>query len=107
MKSGKLTKRISIETFTESQSGTGEVSKAWVLLATRWADPVPLSGREYFTGKQIESDISIVFKIRYDTIVSATSTKMRVNYKGSYYDIESVINLEERNKELHLMCKSI
>lgn len=106
MKAGLLKKRISIQTFTDAQSPTGEVTQDWVELASRRARIEPLSGKEFWSGQAIESEINIKFIIRFDNSLANLNTKMRVLYNGGLYDIESVINPGERNKELHLMCKT-
>lgn len=102
MKAGRLNKRITIQTATEAQNTYGEPIKTWAEYVTAWASVEPLNGREYWSAKELNAEITIRFRMRY---YDGVTPKMRVVYDSRNFDIESIINTNESNVELLLMCK--
>lgn len=109
MKAGNLRHYITIQNRTETDNAYGE--REWVFAdwQSMWASVEPISGREFFQVAQIESSISARIRIRY---YPGITPKMRVKHAygwegeeiTDYYDIESVIHINERLREMHLMC---
>jgi len=66
-----------------------------------WARVEPLSGRELFQAQQIQASINTRFTIRH---ITGITPKMRISYDSKNYQIESVINTNEQNREIQLMC---
>ncbi len=105
MNAGKLGKLITIQQQSATQDEYGAQIVTWSSFGIdRWAQVEPLRGREYFTGKQIQSGIDTRFTIRY---IAGITPKMRILYNSLSYDIESIINIDERNRELQIMCSRI
>ena len=74
----------------------------WQTLATVWAEIKPISGREYFSVQQVQSEVTTQIWIRYRKDIEPT---MRVTYQDKHYEIVSVLNYQGLNKTLQLMCK--
>lgn len=104
MNIGDLRHRITIQQPVESSNTFGEVEKTWQDVATVWASIEPLRGREYFDSQQINAEVTTRIRIRYRPGIKP---KMRVVYGERIFDIQSVIDVEERHKEIHLMCKEV
>lgn len=104
MKIGKLRHRITLQEYTSSRDSFGAEVETWSDTATVWASIEPLSGREYFAAQQVNAEISTKITLRYRSSVKPT---MRVLYEGRVYEILSVINAGERNRELILICKEV
>ena len=105
MNAGKLRKLITIQQQSATNDEYGAQIISWSSFGIdRWADVEPLQGREYFAGHQFQSKIDTKFTLRY---VAGVSPKMRILYNSLSYDIESVINVDERNRELQIMCSRI
>ncbi len=105
MNAGKLRKLITIQQQSATQDEYGAQIVTWSSFGVdRWAQIEPLSGREYFAGQQFQSKVDTKFVLRY---VAGVTPKMRILCNSLPYDIESVINIDERNKELHIMCSRI
>lgn len=105
MNAGKLRKAITIQQHTNTSDEYGAQVLTWSSFGTdRWAQIEPLNGREYFAGQQFQSKVDTRFTIRY---VSGITPKMRVFYNSMAYDIEAIINIDERNKTLQLMCSKV
>lgn len=104
MQSGTLRHRVTLQSFTTSPDVYGEPIKTWADLATVWAAVEPLRGREYFQAQQTHAEVSYRVRIRHRADILPT---MRVLHAGKTLEILSVINIDERNRELHLMCKEL
>lgn len=101
MNAGKLRKLITIQQQGISSDEFGAQVITWSTYYIAWADAQPLQGREYFAGQQFQSKVDTKFVLRY---VAGVTPKMRILCNSLPYDIESVINIDERNRELHIMC---
>ena len=102
MKIGKLRHRILIEQAAETRDADGSVIEAWSAYATVQASIEPLSAREYFAAQSTQADVTHRINLRY---LAGVTPKMRVSYGSRLFDILSVINVGERNRELQLICR--
>lgn len=102
MKIGRLRHRITIEQVAEAQDTDGAVLESWTPYTTVQASIEPVSGREYFAAQSTQADVTHRISLRY---LSGITPKMRVNHTSRIFDILSVINVGERNRELQLMCR--
>lgn len=87
-----------------STDAHGQPSGAWVTLATRAMSIEPLSGALLFAAQQQHREITTRIRLRwYDVPVDAD---LRVKRGSTYYYVQSVINFQERNVEMQLLCRS-
>lgn len=101
MKTGTLRHRVELQERTDTQDGTGQPIPAWATYATVWAAIEPLTARELIAAKQAQSEATTKIRLRY---VSGVDHTDRVVFGSRTYAINSVVNPDERNRELHLMC---
>lgn len=87
-----------------AQNGYGERTTTWSTVATVWASVEPLRGREFFDAERVQSEISHRVRMRYR---SGMSSKLRVLLGSRVLQIEVVIDVEERHRELQLMCREM
>lgn len=104
MNIGKLRHRITLQKQINAQNDYGAFVTQWQDIATVWAEIKPLSGREYFSAQQVQSEVTTQIWLRYRNDIEPT---MRVTHNGKHYDIISVLNHQGRNKALQLMCKDV
>lgn len=108
MRSGRLRQRITIQNKASvSQDGYGEETITWGDYHTCWAAVEPLRGGEYYEQEMAGADVSTRIVIRWPGSSKEITPEMRVSFDGAYYDIQSVILVEERNREVHLMCREV
>lgn len=103
---GDLRHRITIQSVTNTQDlESGEIHQTWATFAERWASVVPaetLSQRhEYWEAAQEQVKLTHVVTIRYTAGVTAA---MRVLFGSRVLDIQTVVDLGERNKTMELLC---
>ena len=102
MQAGKLRHRIKILKAVDQRGATfGEAKLAYETVAIVRAAVIPLAGKEFWGAAQTEAGISHRIEIRY---LPGITPKHRIEFNGRIFEIVSVLNLEERNREIHLMC---
>lgn len=110
MFSARLAHRIDIDMSAPSQDAVGGVVTQWVpWLEGEPASVEPLRGQELWAAAQVQSKLSVRIRIRWRPGVLTT---MRVRHRVSVdspavervYAIEQVIHVNERRRELQLMC---
>lgn len=101
----RLRHKIVIQSRTETRGTTGEVVETWGTYLVARASVEPLIGREYFQAMQEQSESKVKFRLRYSGLVDAVNSRgYRILWKSNIYDIESKINVFERNKEILIMA---
>lgn len=103
MRIGKLRHRVQIQIDIGTQEGTlGEPIPNWQTSVSRWASIEPLEGREAFLARQQFAQIPVKFRLRP---VPGLAAKMRLRLSdGRTFNIESVANLEERDREYEVLA---
>lgn len=104
MKAGTLRERITIQTSTVTTDANGISTEAWTTFSTVFAAVEPLTMREYLSAAATDSKIDTRFVIRYLTGVLPT---MRILYNSKYYNIISIINVSERDRELQILASEV
>jgi len=66
-----------------------------------WANVSPMTGREYEESQKIRAETTYKISTRYFPDITAD---MKILYGKKTFDIVSVLNLEERNTELQIIC---
>lgn len=102
MKIGKLRHRAILQRKEITQDELKQQTETWVDFAYIWAAIQPLAGREYFSARQENAEVTTRITIRY---LKDVKPDMRVMFNEKVYEILSVINQDERNISLVLMCK--
>ncbi len=101
MRAGPLRCRVTIEAPVEAQGSDGSIVTTWETFTTAWASIEPIIGREYFTQQREQATVSHKIRMRY---VPGITHKMRVVWGTRFFEIESVLNVGERDREFVLMC---
>ncbi len=101
VQAGKLRQQVTIQQLVTAPDGLGGTTTTWQAFATRWAAIEPLTGREYFDSQQTTSKVSTRIRLRY---LAGVKPAMRALYGARIYSIEAMINVEEKNRELQLLC---
>ena len=100
MKAGALRHRITIQRKLLGVDGFGGPSPTWETIASVPASIEPLQGREFISAQAVQSEVTGKIRIRYRPDVVAAN---RLLFGSKVYNVLSVINTEERNRELVFM----
>lgn len=104
MRAGQLRQRVTIQEKSVTRNSYGEEVITWSDVATVWASVEPLSGREFLDAQRAGAEVTTRIRIRYR---SGIAPEMRVTYGDHVYDIKAVIDVEERHREIQLMCREV
>ena len=102
MEIGRLRHRITLMRQVNEINDYGATMTKWKSIATVWAEVKPLSGREYFSAQQVQSEITTQIWLRY---IEGIKPTMKVKFGKREFEILSVLNTQERDVSLQLMCK--
>lgn len=101
MNIGKMRQRITFQRQADEKDRAGGYTDDWIDVATVWAQISPISGKEYFTQMR---EIMISHKI-YCRYRPGINPRMRIVFQKRIFRIISVINWNERNEGLTIMCE--
>lgn len=99
---GKLRQSFTIQLNTPTRTAAGAEVDSWATFLTVHGSVEPLVGREWFANNTTQQRVSHRVRMRYQ---AGVLPKMRILYDSRYLVIESVINVEEKDRELVLMCQ--
>lgn len=91
--------KVTIQRSSESIDGYGGAVPTWSTYKVIWAEVKPLQGREYYQSQQINSEVTHSIKSRW---LSGITPKMRAVWGSRTFDIQSVINLDERGEVVEI-----
>ena len=97
-----LNKYITLQQSTRVSDGMGGFTLTYADVASLWAAIWPISANETVAANATTMVVSHRIRIRYR---SAFSPDYRIKYGTRYFAIVSIINPNERNEWLDLMCK--
>jgi SPP1 family predicted phage head-tail adaptor len=107
VQAGRLRKRLDLETpNTAKDSFGGTPLEPWAPITTMWGSVEPLSGRELLLAQQVQAEVTHRVRVRYVATHVPTAV-MRFTLGARHFQILSGINVDERNRELELMCKEL
>lgn len=105
MKAGRLDRRVTFQERTESQDALGAPSETWANIATNptvWAQRLDLRGKEFFTAREVHSEVEAKFVMRYRADIT---TDMRIVCEGVTYAIVAPPIELGRRRGLEIMAK--
>ena len=98
---GKLRHQVEILKPITIRDALGQEVENLEVEKTVWASIEPLLGKEYFSAKQVNSEVNFKITIRY---IDSLLPHWVVQFGQRVFNIEAIINLEERNRYLQLLC---
>jgi SPP1 family predicted phage head-tail adaptor len=101
MRSGLLRHKIEFQEKVTLRDSMGGEMVTWEPYCYSWASIEPLSGREYFAAQQAQASISHKMKMRYQAGIKPYH---RIMWGDRTFDINAIINTDEKNRELVLFC---
>lgn len=102
MQIGHLNKRIILQCPTRTSDGMGSFTTVWAEDSKVWAAIWPTSAKEQIQSMKETLTVSHRIRIRYK---SSVLSSWRVKFGSRYFNIVSLVNPEERNEWLDIMCK--
>ena len=104
MQAGKLRHRVTLERLTGERGAAGGVNDVWQAVGIRWASVKPLIGREWVAAAAANTEISHDVMMRADSLTSTITPRDRLIFDGRTLDIQSAMNVDERGREMRVLC---
>ena len=100
---------VRVQRNTPTQSGSGFETEVWSTVKTVYAGIEPLEGREMFAAQTFLGSTSARIVMRYDPVFDLKDTKIRLVdiVTGEVWEVESVIDKDNRRWALELMAKKV
>ena len=99
---GSLNKQVDLQALYTVQDTFGSPTETWLTIAADvWAKIRPLSSRETIQANQQHAETTHEITIRYRRGVTHDQ---RLKYGTRYFHIQSIINEDEENEKLILLC---
>ena len=105
MRAGRLRHRLRFERATETQNQFGEPVQSWDIITVTWGAIEPLRGAERQRANQTAASEDVRIVARYNSEIADLKPDDRCAFKLKIYDIKAILNIDERNKEIHVMAK--
>lgn len=102
MRIGGMRQRIKLQSFTNTTDNMGGFTKTWTTEAIVPAAIWPVSAKERIRSESPTMTTTHRIQIRY---YEGLSPKWRVMFGSRYFNIVSIINKEERNIQMDLLCE--
>lgn len=99
---GRLRHRVAIQTAATSRTDSGFATQTWTTQETVWASVEPISGRELMEADQVEGAVTHRVRMRY---TANATRKARLVHDSRTLEILAVIDKQDRNSELELLCQ--
>lgn len=100
MRAGRMRHKITVYKSDGSRDDFGApVAGAKTVVATPYCWVKPVANTET-SGSQTRDNYTVQFGIRYSKTLENPTPEMYIEFKGSEYDIVSVINHDEMNEKL-------
>lgn len=104
MRAGELRHTVELHSATESRGASGESINTYAEYATVRASVEALTGRELESAQQISAETKFKITMRY---YSGVVTEHRIVFGSRTFEINHIINPQEKNKMLILYCKEV
>ena len=101
IRAGQLRHSVAIQSATESRDSY-DVDFAWATVATVRASISPLSGTESIVADQEQATATHKVVMRY---WSGLTTSHRLLWGSRVLEIQSIVDVDERNRRIELLCK--
>lgn len=106
--SGAMNRLCPIQSRSTTKGSYGELADTWTDVSggSVWMAIMPLSGRELQAAQQINTAISHLVQLRYDSRWAdpLVMAKRRVLYGTRTLNIHASLNIDEANTWMHLYC---
>jgi SPP1 family predicted phage head-tail adaptor len=102
MRAGTMRKRLTFQKKVQTRDGFNEAVISYVDHVRVWGNVTPNAGRKVYEALQANSEISGEIRIRYRSDIVPT---MRIKLGSRYLEIISIVNVQERNRELLVYYK--
>lgn len=97
---------VTIQQGAPTSDSEGNAQLTWSTLTTAYADISPARGDQLLSAAQRDEKITHQVTIRYRTGLPAAGA-LRFQYGARYFFVKSIVDEEERHRQLDCLCEEI
>lgn len=101
---GKFLHKVTAQDFTTVSDGAGGLNQTYSDTHTFFADIEPQTGREAIEAEQLIGKQGYKFTTRYSSEVANIDNESRLKFGTRFFNIHSVVNLNEENEFLQIVA---
>ncbi|MHB8077432.1 phage head closure protein [Desulfosporosinus fructosivorans] len=103
----QLHHKINIQQQSATQDSYGQLVNTWTDFAANiWSFVDPTGGSEFYAAQKVNAEATANIWLRYNAGLGAKPS-MKVVFGTRIFDILNVMNWQERNKWIRLVCKEV
>jgi len=106
MRIGPYRQRVTLQSPQTTRDAYGAEVVTWKNERTVWANVQPFQGREYLEARATTQSLTHRVRLRWQPGL-AIHPSWRLLFESRVFDIETVQNRQEENKETVLWCKEV
>jgi len=99
---GKMRYRVAIESATNTRDAGGGLTQSYAPVTYIYADIKPTNANSTYRQGIVQEKVTHEVTIRYMTNISTNS---RINYGTRLFNVKGIINVDERDRFLKLLCE--
>lgn len=113
MDAGKLRRVVYLQSPIESRNAVGEVEVTdWRDVFSTRAEVIPVAGRKFFAGQELQAEVTTVIRTRYRAGVNSKMRALHVIEFGppvvtETYEILGVAVVNSAKREIQLNCRQL
>lgn len=101
MRAGDRRHRVLLQQRSTEQDEYGQPVEAWKNVQGLWCSIVPQGGKEVTVGDGVRNSAQYIISTRY---VAGITAAMRLDYKGRFFNVININNIDERSREMQITC---
>ena len=101
---GRFLDKAKVQVRDSGQDAMGQELQGHTDLVTVRCSVEPLNGREYFSSRGGNLEVTTRVRMRYRPELVNFGPGDRLEISGDIYDVDAVINVRNRKRELEVMC---
>ncbi|MFO7537614.1 MAG: phage head closure protein [Chloroflexota bacterium] len=107
MRAGRMRHRLAIQAKAAAPDAYGQEVIDWQDVAIVWGSVEPISGRELVELRQELGEVTTRIRLRYRRDRLTPEMRIYWSVHDIYYDIASVTNTGERNRETVIIAQEV
>jgi SPP1 family predicted phage head-tail adaptor len=104
MNIGRLSKRVTLYKFVDSEDELGQSIQKLSKVAEVWGDISPIRGSEFYEIKKIQSKVTHKCYIRWYEAYADINSNWFLKLDDKVFDIDSAIDVDYEHKMLEIRC---
>jgi SPP1 family predicted phage head-tail adaptor len=99
---GKMRYRVKVENATNTRDAGGGLSQSYSAVTFIYANIKPLNANSIYRQGIVQEKVTHEITLRY---MKNISTNSRITYGSRNFNIKGIINVDERDRFLKLLCE--